>query len=174
MSKRGLRPTTILSHEPHSEPLYFNSFFVETSSELISTSSELIPTIGELRKIAFDLKHFKKLRSAIQNHINNFEHLLIDMEDRRQLCNQFLEAFPLSKLKDLTLDAYTNLNKDNSFCYWLESRTTGLGSFRGGYSIKFSIYAYRNKPASDGSVKSDDKYACYLQRTDSTQGKTLL
>ena len=96
------------------------------------------------------------------------------MEDRRQLCNQFLEAFPLSKLKDLTLDAYTNLNKDNSFCYWLESRTTGLGSFRGGYSIKFSIYAYRNKSASDGSVKSDDKYACYLQRTDSTQGKTLL
>ena len=35
------------------------------------------------------------------------------MEDRRQLCNQFLEAFPLSKLKDLSLDAYTNLNKDN-------------------------------------------------------------
>ena len=90
------------------------------------------------------------------------------MEDRRQLCNQFLEAFPLSKLKDLTLDAYTNLNKDNSFCYWLESRTTGLGSFRGGYSFKFGIYAYRNKPASDGSVKSDDKYAWYAKYNQDT------
>lgn len=55
MPKRGLRPTTILNHEPHSEPLYFNSFFVETSSELI-------PTIGELRKNAFELKYFKYLR----------------------------------------------------------------------------------------------------------------
>lgn len=90
------------------------------------------------------------------------------MEDRRQLCNQFLEAFPLSKLKDLTLDTYTNLNKDNSFCYWLESRTTGLGSFRGGYSFKFGIYAYRNKPASDGSVKSDDKYAWYAKYNQDT------
>ena len=55
MPKRGLRPTTILSHEPHSEPLYFNSFFVETSSELI-------PTIAELRKNAYELKYFKYLR----------------------------------------------------------------------------------------------------------------
>ena len=69
MPKRGLRPTTILNHELHSEPLYFNSFFVETSSELISTSSELIPTIAELiptiaelRKNAFELKYFKYLR----------------------------------------------------------------------------------------------------------------
>ena len=66
------------------------------------------------------------------------------------------------------LDTYTNLNKDNSFCYWLESRTTGLGSFRGGYSFKFGIYAYRNKPASDGSVKSDDKYAWYAKYNQDT------
>ena len=40
------------------------------------------------------------------------------------------------------LDKYTNLNKDDSFCYWLESRTYELGSFWGGSSYKFLIYRY--------------------------------
>lgn len=84
------------------------------------------------------------------------------MTDKRQLYNQFLEVFPLSKLNDLTLDEYTNLNRDNSFCYWIESRTHDLGSFWGGSSYKFGIYAYRKKPASgDYRVYSDDKYAWY-------------
>ena len=81
---------------------------------------------------------------------------------RRELYQAFQQEFPLESLKDMPLDKYTNLNKEDSFCYWLESRTYKLGSFWGGSSYKFLIYRYNNKPAEgDPRVISDDKYAWY-------------
>ena len=47
---------------------------------------------------------------------------------RQKLLEDFLHTFPLNTLQGMTLEQYTNLNKDNSFCYWLESRTYELGS----------------------------------------------
>ena len=62
----------------------------------------------------------------------------------------------------MPLDKYTNLNKDDSFCYWLESRTYELGSFWGGFSYKFLIYRYNKRPAEgDPRVISDEQYAWY-------------
>ena len=63
--------------------------------------------------------------------------------DRRELYKQFQDAFPIESLKEMTLEKYTNLNRDDSFCYWLESRTYTLGSFWGGSSFKFGIYIWR-------------------------------
>ena len=81
---------------------------------------------------------------------------------RRELYQAFQQEFPLESLKDMPLDKYTNLNKEDSFCYWLESRTYDLGSFWGGSSYKFLIYRYNNKPAEgDPRIISDDKYAWY-------------
>ena len=81
---------------------------------------------------------------------------------RRELYQAFQQEFPLEFLKDMPLAKYTNLNKEDSFCYWLESRTYELGSFWGGSSYKFLIYRYNNKPAEgDPRVISDDKYAWY-------------
>ena len=81
---------------------------------------------------------------------------------RRELYQAFQHEFPLESLKDMPLDKYTNLNKEDSFCYWLESRTYDLGSFWGGSSYKFLIYRYNNKPAEgDPRIISDDKYAWY-------------
>ena len=45
---------------------------------------------------------------------------------RQKLLEDFLHTFPLNTLQGMTLEQYTNLNKDNSFCYWLESRTYEL------------------------------------------------
>lgn len=81
---------------------------------------------------------------------------------KRELYLAFQQEFPLETLKDMPLDKYTNLNKDDSFCYWLESRTYELGSFWGGSSYKFLIYRYNKRPAEgDPRVTSDDKYAWY-------------
>lgn len=44
------------------------------------------------------------------------------MKDRRQLYNDFLKAFPVESLKNMTLEQYTDLKKDNSFCYWIEAK----------------------------------------------------
>ena len=81
---------------------------------------------------------------------------------RRELYQAFQQAFPLETLKDMPLERYSNLNKEDSFCYWLESRTYELGSFWGGSSYKFLIYRYNNKPAEgDPRITFDDKYAWY-------------
>ena len=47
---------------------------------------------------------------------------------RQKLLEDFLHTFPLNSLQGMTLEQYTNLNKDDSFCYWLESLTYELGS----------------------------------------------
>lgn len=81
--------------------------------------------------------------------------------DRRILYNQFLQQFPILELRNMTLDKYTNLNRDNSFCYWLESKTYELGSIWGGSSYKFGIYRYDKKPDNPTVIVSDDEYAWY-------------
>lgn len=85
-------------------------------------------------------------------------------EHRKKLLTDFLAAFPIDKLHDMTLEQYTNLKKEDSFCYWLESRTYELGSIWGGSSYKFGIYEYRNKPnTNDTRITSDEKYAWYTK-----------
>ena len=68
------------------------------------------------------------------------------MEDKRKLLNDFLTAFPLETLSEMPLDKYTNLNRSESFCYWVESRTQELGSIGAGSAYKFGIYKYNEKP----------------------------
>lgn len=67
------------------------------------------------------------------------------MEDKRKLLNDFLTAFPLETLSEMPLDKYTNLNRSESFCYWVESRTQELGSIGAGSAYKFGIYKYNEK-----------------------------
>lgn len=81
--------------------------------------------------------------------------------DRRTLYNEFLFQFPLEKIRNMKLDEYTNLNRENSFCYWLESKTVELGSIWGGSSYKFGIYRYDKRPDNPSVVVSDEEYAWY-------------
>lgn len=91
------------------------------------------------------------------NCINDY---VLDM-DRRTLYNEFLFQFPLEKIRDMKLDEYTNLDRENSFCYWLESKTVELGSIWGGSSYKFGIYRYEKRPDNPSVVVSDEEYAWY-------------
>ena len=78
------------------------------------------------------------------------------------LYQDFQAAFPKEHLVEMTLTQYTNLERQNSFCYWVESKTYDLGSIWGGSSYKFGIYEYRNKPnKNDSRIVSNDKYAWY-------------
>ena len=83
---------------------------------------------------------------------------------REELYESFQKEFPLESLKDMPLEKYTNLNRDDSFCYWVETRTKPLGSVKGGSSFKFGIYRYENKPNPKNiRLITDDKYAWYGQ-----------
>lgn len=82
--------------------------------------------------------------------------------NNKSIYEAFNKNFPLETLDQLPLDKYTNLNRSNSFCYWLESKTYHLGSIWGGSSYKFGIYAYNAKPkVGDPRIVFDDHYAWY-------------
>lgn len=66
----------------------------------------------------------------------------IDLGHQEQ--KDFLAAWPVGRIKNITLEEYTNLDKDTSLVYWLEKRTEHTGSIWGGSAFKFGIYRRRN------------------------------
>lgn len=90
------------------------------------------------------------------------------MQDRRLLYRQFQEIFPIESLKDMTLDKYTNLDKASSFCYWLESKTSVLGSIWGGSAYKFGIFKFNNTPTDNNSMYSHDESYSWYSRLGNT------
>lgn len=82
------------------------------------------------------------------------------MDKRYELLNKFKTRFPLESLKDMTLEQYTDLKRDDAFCYWIETRIRSLGSISGGSAFKFGIYEY-HKPPTSTLMQYDEKYAWY-------------
>ncbi|WP_329806177.1 AAA family ATPase [Flavobacterium facile] len=87
------------------------------------------------------------------------------MENLYKLKEEFLSIWSEEKVKQMTLEEYTNLEKDNSFCYWLESKSTTLGGFGGGSSYKFGIYKRSNisKSVDADNRKTDGVYAWFIK-----------
>lgn len=84
------------------------------------------------------------------------------MKDQRyQIYEDFQKEFPINDLEKLPLEKYTNLNRKDSFCYWVESKTNLLGSIWGGTSYKFGIYEYDKKPNNPTIIIEDERYAWY-------------
>jgi predicted RNA-binding protein with PUA-like domain len=68
-------------------------------------------------------------------------------EDLRKLREEFVQRFPKERLGEMTLERYA-LGRDDSedsFCYWLEFKTRGLGSIQGGSVSKFWVWWDKNK-----------------------------
>lgn len=56
---------------------------------------------------------------------------------------EFIELFPEDKLLDLTKEEYAlgvAESKNDSFCYWLETKLESLGNIHGATSAKFGVY----------------------------------
>lgn len=85
-------------------------------------------------------------------------------ESLYQLKETFLQEWPLSRIQKMRLDEYTNLDK-TSFCYWLEAKTTDLGSIWGGSAYKFGIYQRRDiaTEITVDSRVSDGQYAWFAK-----------
>ena len=86
-----------------------------------------------------------------------------NLENEAKLKEKFLKQFPVESLRTMPIEKYTNLNRNDSFCYWLESETYRLGSIWGGTSLKFGIYMYDQLPKEGMPAKHDDKY-CWLAK----------
>jgi len=93
------------------------------------------------------------------------------MKEQRELKESFLETWPLERVRQMSLQEYTNLNREDSFCYWLESRTEDIGSIWGGSAYKFGIYKRKNIDSEDSrsAYKTDGEYAWHGDYGDSAQ-----
>lgn len=87
------------------------------------------------------------------------------MENLYKLKEEFLSIWSEEKVKQMTLEQYTNLNKEDSFCYWLESRTTDLGSIWGGSAYKFGVYKRSDisKVVDADNRRTDGVYAWFIK-----------
>ena len=84
------------------------------------------------------------------------------MENQKlyDLRDLFIKEWPLERVKKMTINEYTNLNKKDSFCYWIESITQDLGSIWGGSAFKFGIYKRKDtKREFEKNALSDGEYA---------------
>ena len=61
----------------------------------------------------------------------------------------FLKRWPLEVVEKMTLDEYTNTNREDSFTYWLEKKTEDVISIWGGSAYKFGLF----KRSKDAKIK---------------------
>lgn len=91
-----------------------------------------------------------------------------NVNDANKLWDEFLAAWPVERVKAMTLSEYTNVGNNDTFTYWLESRLDPLGSIWGGSSFKFGVYERKNTNlAESGSGRTfGEKYAWYSKYGD--------
>jgi len=84
------------------------------------------------------------------------------IEERENERLSFIEKFPKTDIKALSIDQYVQGTDENSFCYWLEFKKIGFG-IGGGNASKFGIYK-----AKDGKY-----YASYGKNKRELSGSEL-
>ncbi|MEK6524988.1 AAA family ATPase [Myroides odoratimimus] len=90
-------------------------------------------------------------------------------EELYKLKQDFLSTWSIVRLKSMTLQEYSNLNRDTSFCYWIEHTTKALGSVKGGSSYKFGIYERGDKSSTKSiSNRSTDGIYAWFNKYGST------
>lgn len=68
-------------------------------------------------------------------------HPLTMFPEDQALLEEFNRRFPLETLTELPLERYAMGRGDKeNYCYWLEHKTKGLGSIKGGTAQKFGVY----------------------------------
>ena len=106
---------------------------------------------------------------------NQYEALCLEFNNTNETKNHiaylhfikksFLLAFPTENLKGMTLDQYADTKNEDSFCYWIETRTYNLGSIWGGSSYKLGIFKYQQRKTKvwDERLTSDGIYAWHSE-----------
>lgn len=85
--------------------------------------------------------------------------------------DEFLSAWPLERLRTMTLEEYTQSGNKDTFTYWMEARLDKYGSIWGGSAFKFAIYSRADKEPrkGDAALAYSDDYAWYRRFGDTPQ-----
>ena len=87
------------------------------------------------------------------------------------LWQEFLQAWPIERLRTMSLSDYTAAGDKETFTYWMESRLDEYGSIWGGSAFKFGIYSRNDTTENEGtsSLAYDENYGWYRKFGDSPQ-----
>jgi 5-methylcytosine-specific restriction protein B len=85
------------------------------------------------------------------------------------LWREFLQVWPLERLRTMTLPEYTTAGDKNCFIYWLEFKLGDYGSIAGGSAFKFWIFSRKDQTTKQGDsgLMYSDQYA-WLKRLGET------
>lgn len=75
------------------------------------------------------------------------------------ILNTFLKQWPLKTIKKMTLKEYVGIRNQNTFCQWVETKTSSLGSIKGMNSLKFGIYQRINPEDKLKNYHNDSSYS---------------
>lgn len=80
-----------------------------------------------------------------------------------KLWDEFLQRWPIDKLRTMTLEEYTQSGSQDTFCWWLEIKLQHMGNIAGGSAFKFGIFSRKEKLEKDdgGGASYSDDYAWY-------------
>lgn len=86
-----------------------------------------------------------------------------DLQQQYALWDEFLKAWPPSRLGTMTLDDYSQAGSKASFTYWIESRLDQMGSIWGGSSFKFGVFSRKDTEdkKSDAKLSYSDTHGWY-------------
>jgi len=90
----------------------------------------------EPEKLRQKQSQFEGTRQERQGHYKNL----------RKLQKQFVQKFPIKKIRSLEIDDYVEGKRidgeinTESFCYWVEWKTSNLGRMQGARADKFGLY----------------------------------
>jgi len=82
----------------------------------------------------------------------------MEIEERQEVLEKFLERWPESAVREMTLGDYVGVANKDTFTYWVETYTRPLGSIKGGFSSKFGIYRRRDAEKTSQNRQNDDEY----------------
>lgn len=87
------------------------------------------------------------------------------------LWDEFLECWPIGKLRTMTLAEYAHSGSKDTFIYWLEHTLSKMGNIAGGSSFKFGIFSRKDKKqkVSEGGASYTDDYAWYSRYGDNEE-----
>lgn len=83
----------------------------------------------------------------------------MNVEELHLLWDEFLEAWPITKVKQMTLDEYSQTGSSDTFMNWVEFRTKPLATISGVSSFPFGIYSRKDK-----SQKENTKQYIYADQ----------
>jgi 5-methylcytosine-specific restriction protein B len=91
--------------------------------------------------------------------------------DREALWTSFLERWPLERLGEMTLEEYVQVKSRDTFTYWLETKTSTLGSIAGGSAFKFGVFSREGRGEGENLVGRSytSEYAWYSKYGDTPE-----